>query len=128
MSNQSKSNSTAPIDYTQMILANVQLNKYTDALHLYLIMPMGLFGSLFNLVSFMIFCKKSFDSLPLFKYMRVYTLASLIVSFSLIFMFYFAPYSFPALFLAYITRIYVCKIVPSFVTTFSFLKILWTFS
>ncbi len=120
MNNQSQSNSTAPIDFTQMLLANLQVNKYTDALYVYLVVPMGSLGSLFNLLSFLIFCKKSFDTIPLFKYLKVYTLASLIVSVSLIFVFNLAPYTFPAVLLAYTTRIYVCKTLASFVTSFFF--------
>ncbi len=52
--------------------------------------------------------------------MRIYTLASLIVSCSLMFCIIFALYTFPKLLLAYITRIFSCKIFPSFVTAFFF--------
>jgi len=119
MINKTQSNSTDSNDLIQQLLANIQFNKYTDAFYLFLILPMGSLGSLFNYVSFVIFCKKSFD-MPLFKYLRVYTLSSLIVSLSLIFIYFFAPFTFPQIFLAYSTRIYGCKILPSFVTSFFF--------
>ena len=129
MTKQSQSNSTAPIDFIKLLLANLQINKYTDPFHMYLIVPMGLLGSLFNLVSSVIFCQKSFHTLPLFKYLRVYTLASLIVSFGLIFIFYLAPYTFPQILWDILPEYMPAKYYLHLWHLFSFsLKILWTFS
>ena len=114
---QSQANSTT--DLMSILLANFAINPYTDKLCLFVIIPISLLGTLFNLISFGIFCKKTFGDIPLFKYMRAYTLSSLIVSSSLIFSFYCSPYSIPELFLTYSTRIYDCK-VPTYVTMFFF--------
>ena len=118
MNSQTKANST--IDLISSLLENLVVNKYTDKLFVYVIIPMASLGTLFNLISLVIFFKKSFKDVPLFKYMRVYTLASLIVALSLIFSFHFSPYTFPELLFAYSTRIFNCKIVPSYVTAFFF--------
>ncbi len=116
MSNQTKSNSTE--DLRSFLLANLAINVYTDKLSLFLIIPMGIVGTVFNLISFSVFCKKTFGDVALFKYLRVYTFSSLIVSSSLIFSFYFSPYTLPELLLAYSTRIYACQLAPSYVTIF----------
>lgn len=120
MSAQEQNNSTQPDDLFALVLAKTPYNWYTDKLMLYLIVPMGSFGALFNLVSFAIFCKKSFDEMPLFKYMRVYTLASMVVSCSLILSFMLAPFTLPKFLLEYISRVFICKIIQSFVTNFFF--------
>ena len=119
MSNQTKSNSTE--DLRSILLANRPINVYTDKLCLFLIIPMGILGTVFNLISFSVFCKKTFGDVALFKYLRVYTFSSLIVSSSLIFSFYFSPYTLPELLLAYSTRIYACQLAPSYVIIFFFL-------
>ena len=120
MINQTQANSTEPNDLKTLLLANIQFNKYTDAFNIYLIVPSASLSTLLNLICFDIFRKKSFDSVPFFKYMRVYTLASFIVSLSLMFCFYFAPFTLPQFLLAYTARVFACKIFPSFVTAFFF--------
>ncbi len=121
MENQSFSNSTKkPIDFKSEFLANIQINQYTDLLSLYLLVPLAFFGTIFNLMSFGIFCKKAFNQISLFKYMRVYTFSSFIVSFSLVFFFFFAPFTFYELSISYISRVYICKITQSYVTMLFF--------
>ncbi len=121
MENQSFSNSTKkPIDFKSEFLANIQINQYTDLLSLYLLVPLAFFGTIFNLMSFGIFCKKAFNQIALFKYMRVYTFSSFIISFSLVFFFFFAPFTFYELSISYISRVYICKITQSYVTMLFF--------
>jgi len=60
-----------PTDLISKFLASIQFNPYTSSLSLYLIVPLASFGALFNLISLLIFCKKSFNQLALFKYIRV---------------------------------------------------------
>ncbi len=115
--NQSQENST--FDLISILLTNFAINIYTDKMCLFLIIPMALLGTVFNLASFGIFCKKTFNDIHLFKYLRIYSFSSLIVSSSLIFSFYCSPYTFPVLFLTLSTRIFDCKI-PSYVTAFFF--------
>ena len=105
MSNSNGSNSTSKI-----FLVNNQVNKYTDSLYLYLIIPMASLGVVLNLLSFITLCKRSFNEINLFKYFRVYIFSSLIVSSSLIFIFFTAQYSFYELALSYSARIYACQI------------------
>ena len=118
--NDQTNNTNSTFDLYAFILHSFQVNKYTDKLFLYVIIPMALLGTVFNLISFGIFCKKTFNKVNLFKYMRVYTFTSLIVSSSLIFSFYFSPFTFPGLVNAYSTYIYDCRVVPSYVTMFFF--------
>ncbi len=108
------------INLKSEFLASIQFNPYTSSLSLYLIVPLASFGALFNLISLLIFCKKSFNQLALFKYIRVYTFSSFIVSFSLIFYFFLTPYTFYELSISYIARVYICKILQSYGTVFFF--------
>ena len=122
MENQTLNNSTKkPIDMKSEFLANIQINHYTDALALYLIVPLASLSTLFNFISFLIFCRKSFNQIALFKYMRIYTFSSFIVSFSLIFYFFFAPFTFYELSISFISRVYICKLTQSYITLFIFL-------
>ena len=106
MLNQTSLNSSG----TVFLLSNAALNWYTDKINLYVIVPMGAFGAVFNLTSFVIFCKKSYMKLTLFKYMRVYAFVSLILSSSCIFFFSTAPYSLYKVALSYEARIFNCEI------------------
>lgn len=110
MSNSSYSNLTGPT----FLFAKSLINKYTDALFLYLVLPMASFGTVFNLLSFVILCKRSFNEINLFKYFRVYIFSSLIASSSLIFVFYMAQYSLYKLALTYSARIFTCEIVQKY--------------
>jgi len=114
------SNSTKPIDLKSLILDNGQVNVYTDAAYVYLLLPMTTLAAVFNLISFDIFLKKSFNTLPLYKYLRIYSLASFMASFILIFCFFMAPYTFPQFILEYVTRVFRCKILPTYGTAFLF--------
>ncbi len=118
MNDQTQDNST--YDLYSVILSSLNVNKYTDVLFLYVIIPLASLGTVFNSISFGIFCKKSFNKVHLFKYFRVYTFTSLIVSSSLIFSFYFSLHTLRELVSAYSARLYICKIVPSYVSIFFF--------
>ena len=89
MNNQSINATTSP---RLILLSKLSITWLTDALNLYLFVLLGLIGTLFNLISFIIFLKKIFRKVALFKYMIVNTLNSLISSFGFIFFFYFSPY------------------------------------
>jgi len=119
MENQSNHSTENPTDLISKFLASIQFNPYTDKLYLYLIFPLASFGALFNLVSLFIFCKKSFNQLALFKYIRVYTFSSFIVSFSLIFFILLTPFTFYDLSISYISRVYMCKIL-NYISVFFF--------
>jgi len=107
MSAQIVANST--FDLEAYILEIVAMNTYTDKLFLCLVLPMSMLGFVFNSISFGIFCKKEFRNISLFKFLQIYTLASSIGSFGLIFCFYASPYTFPELLLTSGSRIFNCK-------------------
>jgi len=111
---------TKPVDLIQLLVDSIQYNRYTQAIHQILILSMGSFGTVFNLVSFLIFCKKSFNSVPLFRYLRVYTFASFTGSLTLMSTFFLVTHSYQEVLLAYVTRLYACKILPSFVNALLF--------
>lgn len=110
------SNSSDPT----FLLSSSQVTLYTDKLILYFIVLMAMLGTLFNAVSFGIYCQKSFSGIALFKYMRVYTLASLFVSSCLMFSFYLASYSLYQVAITYSARIFSCKVLQSYVMALFF--------
>ena len=103
-----KSNSS--FDLEAYLFSVIGINTSTDKLGLYLTVPMAILGSVFNFISFGIFCKKKFNKISLFKFMQMYTLASAIGSLCLTFYFYMSVYTFPELILNFGTRIYNCKV------------------
>ena len=74
-----------------LLLENIRSTYLTDALNLYLIVPMGVIGSIFNTITILILCKKTFNKMNIYKLMKVYSLASLVLTFGMIF--YFLLYS-----------------------------------
>lgn len=113
MNNQSINATTSP---RLILLSKLSITWLTDALNLYLFVLLGLIGTLFNLISFIIFLKKIFRKVALFKYMIVNTLNSLISSFGFIFFFYFSLYHLFEISTSYNARIFKCHIFPSVIT------------
>ena len=112
------------LDKTQdlkLLFLNGIRSSYTiDMLILCLIVPMGILGSIFNTISLIIFMKKSFQKIGLFKYLIVYTASSIVVALSQIFFFYFSAYQFYDLAMSYFGRIFKCHIATSSITPFFF--------
>ena len=58
-----------------------------DSLCLFAILPINLFGFLFNMLSLFIFTRKTFNKKPLYTYLRAYTINCMLLNFLLIFLF-----------------------------------------
>ena len=103
-----------------LFLKGIRSSYTTDMLILCVIVPMGILGTIFNTICLIIFMKKSFKKIGLFKYLIVYTASCIIVAFSQIFFFYFSAYQFYDLAMTYFGRIFKCYIAASSVTPFFF--------
>jgi len=93
-----------------VLLANMRTTYLLDALRLYLTTPIAIIGTILNTISIFILSTKSFRKIKIFKIMKVYNLASLIITFGLSFSFLVAPYIFFDLSTSIITRIYSCSL------------------
>jgi len=93
-----------------VLLANMRTTYLLDALRLYLTTPIAIIGTILNTISIFILSTKSFRKIKIFKIMKVYNLASLIITFGLSFSFLVAPYIFFDLSTSIITRIYSCNL------------------
>ncbi len=103
----------------EILLSQMLKTWLLEKFYLYLIIPMGVIGSVLNLLSLLVFLSKKLRNVALFKYMAVYSLTSLILAFSQIFFFYFTANTFYDLALSTNGRIFSCYIINS-VILFSF--------
>ena len=103
-----------------LLLANLRTTYYSDALDLYLIVPMALIGTILNAISILILTRKTFKNINIFKIMLVYSITSLIVTFFLIFFFLYAPYILFELSISIIGRIYTCYLLNGIILLFFF--------
>lgn len=86
-----------------------------DSLYLFLIVPMGVFGTILNVISLVIFSRKEFIRVLLFQYFRIYTFISLVLSGTLSCAFFMSPRHLFNLSTSYSARIYKCLILPSYI-------------
>lgn len=93
-----------------LILSNINTSWLADLLYLCLILPLAIFGTIFNLTSLIIFSRKSFSEITLFKYLKCYAFISFLISFTQIFYFYFSPNILFDLALSYPGRVYRCYV------------------
>jgi hypothetical protein len=113
------------IDLREILLSNLLTSRQTEILILTLIVPLGAIGSLFNLISTLVLSRPLFKKLALFKYLRVYSLTSLFVTFLMFFFFYMAPNLLFDLALSYIGRFFKCFVANNLITLlFSFGNVL----
>jgi len=102
-----------------LLLANIRSTYLTDALYLYLMVPMAIIGTILNIINIFILTKKTFSNINIYKIMIVYSLNSFIISFITIFSgLFFNPHILFYLSISEIGRIYTCYIstlvIPSF--------------
>ncbi len=103
------SNSTNVSVLKSILLANIR-SYTTDALNVYLIVPMGVLGTILNLITFIILIKKTFRNKNIFKLMIIYSLTSFLITFFMIFAFLFAPHILFDLSVSELGRIYSCNV------------------
>ena len=99
----------------EILLQNLRTTKLQSLLYLSFIVPMGVCGSILNLISLYILFKKQFRNISLFKYTQIYTLNSLIITMCQIFCFYFSTYHFYELSISFASRLFKCYVVPDLV-------------
>lgn len=86
-----------------------------DSMYLFIITPMGIVGTILNLISLKIFTRKEFHKMAIFKYFQIYVLNSLILSATLSCAFFMSPRHLFAISTSYSARIYKCLLLPSYV-------------
>jgi len=97
-----------------LMLANLKTSWLHEIITLCTVVPIGVIGTALNLMSLIIFLKKSIRKLSLFKYFILISVVNSIIGFNQIFYFYFMPNLFYDLslsktgrFFAYIGRNYI---------------------
>jgi hypothetical protein len=79
------------VDLKELLLSQINSSWLRDILILCIIVPMGLIGTVLNLMSLSIFLKKSIRKIALFKYLIILSLVNSIIASNQIFYFYFMP-------------------------------------
>ena len=108
-----------------LLLSNIRTTYLTDALNLYLIVPMAVIGTYFNYVTLTILSKKSFRKMNIYKLMLIYSLISFIITLFMIFFFFYTPHILFEIIISEIGRIYSCNFIEralSFSNKFDKLK------
>ena len=104
-----------------LLLANIRSTYLTDALYLYLMVPMAIIGTFLNMINIFILTKKTFTNINIYKIMIVYSLNSFIISFITIFSgLLFNPHILFDLSISEIGRIYTCYISTLIIPMFYF--------
>jgi hypothetical protein len=101
-----------------LLLSNIRTTFLTDALNLYLIVPMAVIGTYFNYVTLTILSKKSFRKMNIYKLMFIYSLISFIITLFMIFFFFYTPHILFELSISQMGRIYYCNLVNWFLLFF----------
>jgi hypothetical protein len=104
-----------------MFLSNVRSSWLQEIFTLCLIVPMGLIGTVLNLMSLSIFFKKSIRKIALFKYLIILSLVNSTIAFFLIFFFYYTYNIFYELALSINGRIFVSIGINDIILYFFFL-------
>ena len=102
-----------------ILLANIR-SYTTDALNMYLIVPMSVLGTILNIITIIVLIRKSFRNKNIFKLMIIYSLTSFIITFFMIFAFLFAPHILFDLSVSEIGRIYSCNVTNMIILLFFF--------
>jgi len=95
------------VNSKSLFLANVRSSWLQEILTLCLIVPMGVIGTVLNLMSLIIFLKKTIRKLALFKYLIILSINNSIIAFTQIFCFYYTYNIFYKLALSINGRIFV---------------------
>ncbi len=95
-----------------LLLANIRSTFLIDSLSLYLIVPIGIISTFLNIITILILLNKKFNNINIFKLMKVYSLTSCFISFTMIFSgLLFTPHILFDLSISKFARIYTCNIV-----------------
>ena len=109
-------------DLKQLLMANTLSGKGIGTIfHTYVLLPISSLGTLFNMISLSIFLRKEFRNISLYKYMQIYTWASLCVTSSSLFGFCLNLNDFFEYAISLSGRIYRCYVLSSFIGLFFFI-------
>ncbi len=94
------------VNQKELFLSQVKSSWLQEVFLFCTIVPMGLIGTILNLISLRIFLKKSLRNIALFKYLTIFSIVNLILAFSQIFFFLTTPNIFYDLSLSIFGRIF----------------------
>jgi len=99
----------------EIFLSKIGSTLLYDSLYLFLIVPMGIIGTILNIISLIIFFRKNMRNISFYRYFQIYAINSLILSFTLSFSFFLSPRYFFELSISRAARIFKCLIEPSYI-------------
>ncbi len=103
-------------DLKKLLMANTLSGAGIGSIfQTYALFPISILGTFFNIISLLIFLKKEFRKISLYKYMQIYTWASLSVTASSLFGFCLNLNDFFEFAISLPGRIYRCYLVSSFI-------------
>ena len=106
------------VDQKALFLSNVRSTWLEEILVLCIIVPMGITGTILNLLSLSIFLRKSLRDKAFFKYLIVHSAVNSIIAFSSIFFFYHCGHIFYDLVLSISGRIFNTFVMNSIIGYF----------
>jgi hypothetical protein len=106
------------VDQKALFLSNVRSTWLEEILVLCIIVPMGIIGTILNLLSLSIFLRKTIRDKAFFKYLIVHSAVNSIIAFSSIFFFYHCGHIFYDLVLSISGRIFNAFIMNSIIGYF----------
>jgi hypothetical protein len=109
------------VDQKALFLSNVRSTWLEEILVLCIIVPMGIIGTILNLLSLSIFLRKSLRDKAFFKYLIVHSTVNSIIAFSSIFFFFHCGHIFYDLVLSISGRIFNTFVMNSIIVYFYFL-------
>ena len=105
-----------------LLISNIKSSWLQEILFLCTVVPMGLIGTVLNLMSLSIFVKKSIREIALFKYLIILSIINSIIAFTQVFLFYFMPNLFYDLALSFNGRLFITFGVNDIIFYFFFLS------
>jgi hypothetical protein len=99
-------------DFRSLFLDSIRNTWIAEIFYLYLIVPMGILGTILNIITLIIYYQNK-KKLPLFKYLIVYSACCVIIAIIGILFFYVCPYQLFDLAVSYFGRIFKCYILSS---------------
>ncbi len=100
-------------DSRNLILESIS-PLYINILWLFVIVPMGILGSISNTICLIVFSKKEFKKNESYIYLKIYTSVSLLITINLCFLFLNVPHFFFSIATSFYSKIFRCLIIPSF--------------
>jgi hypothetical protein len=107
-------------DQKTLFLLKFRNTWLIEILYLSFVLPMGAIGTILNLLSLIIFLRKSLRNFSLFKYLIILSLVNSIIAFTLVFIFYTCPHIIFDIALSINGRIFTAYLLTDIVAFFYF--------